>query len=190
MEIFSLLLPVFVAMDPLGLIPPYLQITEGLSAAGRRKLLNLSTLTAAVVGFLFIPLGPRFLSALGLLTADLTVAGGLLLLVIALRDVVFDRKMLSPEESQAVVPFGIPLLVGPAVLATLALLADRHGALPAAGSLAVNLTLAWLIFTNADRLVRRLGPTGVKVLSKLAAVLLAAYAVRLIREGLAAWGRP
>jgi multiple antibiotic resistance protein len=160
-------------------------MTGGLPPVRRRKLVDGSVLTAGAVGLLFIPLGPLVLSALGLKSGDFQIAGGLLVLVIALRDVVGDRKMIAAKTSSdvGVVPIGIPLLVGPAVFATLILLQTKFSWIEIALSLLTNLFLAWIVFRQSSRLIGWMGLTGTKVVSKLAALLLTAYAVMMIRVG-------
>jgi multiple antibiotic resistance protein len=184
-DFLSLFLPLFVAMDPLGILPAFVQMTSNLSVQRRQKVLNGSILLAGVVGILFIPLGPRILLALGLKVGDFQIAGGLLVLVIALRDIVWEQKMFSMDDSSdnsiGIVPIGIPLLVGPAVLATLILLRNRFIFWEIAGSLLLNLLIAWIIFRNASYLIKFMGVTGSKAVSKLAALLLSAYAVMMIR---------
>ncbi|HEY5039704.1 MAG TPA: MarC family protein [bacterium] len=184
-ELLSLFLPLFVAMDPLGVFPAFVQITSDLSPKKRGRILFLSVLTAGAVGLLFIPLGPLALSSLGLKNGDFQIAGGLLILVVALRDIVLNQKMFQGKDLQGmgVVPIGIPLLVGPAVLTTLILLRDRFSPFAVAASLILNLLIAWGIFAFSSRLIRWLGVTGSLVVSKLAALLLAAYAVMMIRVG-------
>jgi multiple antibiotic resistance protein len=185
-DFLSLFLPLFVAMDPLGVLPIFIQMTSDLSRARRQRMLNLSILTAGAVGLLFIPLGPLVLGSLGLKTGDFQVAGGLLVLVVALRDVVWDQKMMAMSEASeatGIVPFGIPLLVGPAVFATLILLRDRFSVIQIGFCLLLNLLLSWAIFHKSDSLMRWMGITGTRVVSKLAALLLAAYAVMMIRVG-------
>lgn len=173
-------------MDPLGVLPAFIQMTGGLPKAGRRKIVNRSILTAGIVGLLFIPLGPLVLNALGLKTGDFQVAGGLLVLVIALRDVVWDHKMLADKTSEGagVVPIGIPLLVGPGVLATLILLLTRFSWIEISASLILNLAISWVVFRQSSDLMDWMGLTGTRVVSKLAALLLSAYAVMMIRVGL------
>ncbi len=191
-DFLSLFLPLFVAMDPLGILPAFIQITSELSPERRQKMLNLSIVTAGAVGLLFIPLGPLVLGALGLKTGDFQVAGGLLVLVIGLRDVVWDQKMMvmsEASEATGIVPFAIPLLVGPAVLATLILLRSRFSILEIGASLILNLFLAWIIFRKSETLLKWMGVTGSRVISKLAALLLAAYAVMMIRVGISSLGK-
>jgi len=173
----------------LGVLPAFIQMTGELPVRKRRTLVNGSVLTAGVVGLLFIPLGPLVLGALGLKTGDFQTAGGLLVLVIALRDVIWDQKMLTSEAAveAGVVPIGIPLLVGPAVLATLILLQTRFNWAEIAAALLLNLLLAWAVFHQSTRLIGWMGVTGTRVVSKLAALLLAAYAVMMIRVGLSSF---
>jgi multiple antibiotic resistance protein len=186
-DFLSLFLPLFVAMDPLGILPVFIQMTSELSQARRQKMVNLSILTAGIVGLLFVLLGPLVLGVLGLKTGDFQVAGGLLVLVVALRDVVWDQKMMAMSEASeatGIVPFGIPLLVGPAVFATLILLRDRFSIIEIGLGLVLNLLLSWAIFRKSAILMQWMGVTGTRVVSKLAALLLAAYAVMMIRVGI------
>jgi len=184
-ELLSLFLPLFVAMDPLGVFPAFVQITSNLSPRKRNQVLTLSVLTAGLVGLLFIPLGPLVLSALGLKNGDFQIAGGLLILLVALRDIVLNQKIFQGRDLQGmgVVPIGIPLLVGPAVLTTLLLLRDRFSFSAVALCLVANLLVAWGVFAFSTRLIRWMGVTGSLVVSKLAALLLSAYAVMMIRVG-------
>ncbi len=185
-DLLSLFLPVFVAMDAVGVLPSFVQMTSTLKRDDRQEVLRYSVFTAGGVGLLFIPLGPLVLLALGLKTGDFQIAGGLLILVVALRDIVWDQKMSLGKglKGAGVVPLGIPLLVGPAVLTTLILLRDRFSFLEVALCLIVNLLIAWVIFGYSDRLIKWIGEPGARVSSKLAALLLSAYAVMMIRVGL------
>jgi multiple antibiotic resistance protein len=151
----------------------------------RNKVVDGSILTAGAVGLLFIPLGKLLLESLGLQAGDFQIAGGLLVLIIALRDVVWDQKASAFHSgSVGVVPIGVPLLVGPAVLATLILLQARFNGFEITGSLLANLLIAWIIFRQSSWLLGKMGVTGTKIVSKLAALLLSAYAVMMIRVGL------
>ncbi len=185
-DVLSLFLPLFVAVDPLGVLPAFLQMTSNMKEKARSRLVDLSVLTAAGVGLLFIPLGPLVLASLGLKPGDFQVAGGVLVLVLALRDLVFDKKMYHPGAGQAagVVPIGIPLLVGPAVFATLILLKGRFDGWAIGLALLANLLLSWIVFRQSVALLRWMGHTGSQVVSKLASLLLAAYAVMMVRVGI------
>ena len=188
-DALSLFLPLFVAVDPLGVLPAFIQMTSDLTPEHRKKIVDSSVVTATAVGLLFIPLGPLVLAALGLKTGDFQVAGGFLVLVVALRDIVWDQKMLFHKHTAGagIVPIGIPLLVGPAVLATLILLRNRFSWWEIALSLVLNLLISWIIFRRSASLMEWMGVGGTRVVSKLAALLLSAYAVMMIRVGLSSF---
>ena len=85
-----------------------------------------------------------------------------------------------------VVPIGTPLLAGPATLTTLLVQVDRYGALPTVIALLVCMLIAWSLFRRATDLTRLFGRNGLRAASKVISLLLAAIAVKYIREGLVA----
>ena len=81
-------------------------------------------------------------------------------------------------------PLGMPLIAGPALIATLLVLAQTHGVGLTLAALAVNLGLVVLAFAYSDTLARRIGATGLRAISKIISMLLAAIAVAMVRQGL------
>jgi multiple antibiotic resistance protein len=134
------------------------------------------------VGFIFLRKG--IFTAVGITVADFQVAGGLILLVLAVRELVgwgpHDR---GGGEDFGVVPLGMPLIAGPALLTALLILIDTVGLLFTMISLLLNLALVAVALCNADRFTRWMGKQGLRGVSKLVALLLAAIAVSLIRRG-------
>jgi multiple antibiotic resistance protein len=182
--------PLFVAMDPMGNLPIFLALTQEGIAAHRKKTTNLATLTAFGVGVLFIAVGKAIFSLLGIEVADFLTAGGIILLIVAIRYLVLGKtvetKDLSGSEMIGVVPLGTPLVVGPAVLAALLLLMGRYHIGIVLFSFILNLVIQWALFRQANRIVAFLGNTGVTAISKVIMLLLAAIAVKMIREGILA----
>jgi multiple antibiotic resistance protein len=176
----------FVAVDILGVIPLYLSLTGGLSPEARRRLPRQSTLTATAVGLGFLLVGDAVFRVLGISVADFQVAGGILLLVLSVHDLLSSGKE-APATARTVgaVPLGTPLIVGPAALATLALLVQNYGYRVALFALAANMALAFLVLFHADKVGRVFGPAGAEVVAKVANLLLAAFGVSLVRRGLA-----
>ena len=176
----------FVAVDILGVIPLYLGLTGGLSPDARRRLPRQSTLTATAVGLGFLLVGDVVLRVLGISVADFQVAGGILLVVLSVHDLLSSGKE-PPAAARTVgaVPLGTPLIVGPAALATLALLVQNHGYRVALVALGLNMVLAFLVLFHADKVGRFFGPAGSEVIAKVANLLLAAFGVSLVRRGLA-----
>ncbi|MFC2050015.1 MarC family protein, partial [Chloroflexota bacterium] len=85
-----------------------------------------------------------------------------------------------------VVPIGTPLVVGPAVLATLLILTDQYSIIMVIISFIVNLAIAWLLLAQANRVVAFLGRGGVRATSKIISIFLAAIAIKMIRQGVLA----
>ena len=106
-------------------------------------------------------------------------------LIIAITEIVRageKKYVLSP--TFGVVPLGTPLIAGPATLTTTLVLVGNYGYWPVILSLIVNILLAWLIFAQADRIIKLIGVGGSRAIAKVAALLLAAIAVKMIRTGL------
>ncbi|MDQ6808680.1 MAG: MarC family protein, partial [Verrucomicrobiota bacterium] len=141
---------------------------------------------AVAIGFIF--LGKAIFRTLGITVADFQLAGGLILLGIAVRELLdlgsHDRYA---GEDFGIVPLGMPLIAGPALLTALLILVDTVGVLFTLLSLMVNLLLVGIGFRNADRFMRWIGRRGMNGVSKLISLLLAAIAVSLIRRG---WHAP
>ncbi len=177
-------IPIMVALDAPGTLPLYVAMTEGIKKQERRKIVRQSILTALLITIGFVFLGRAVFTALGILVEDFMIAGGIVLLIIAVSEIVRvgERKLLiSP--TIGVVPFGTPLIAGPATLTTTLVLVGTYGYLPVILSLIVNILLAWAIFAQADRIIKLIGISGSRAFAKIAALLLAAIAVKMIRSG-------
>jgi multiple antibiotic resistance protein len=177
-------IPIFVAIDAIGMVAIFIGLGAGVDEKRRKHeaLIGIGTALAISVGFVF--LGKLIFKALGITVADFQVAGGLLLLTFAVRDLLElggDKK--PTNEDFGVVPLGMPLIAGPALLTALLVLADSVGAAFTLLSLILNLLIVAVVFCYADRLTKWLGKQGIKGISKLVSLLLAAIAVSLIRRG-------
>lgn len=177
--------PLFVAMDAIGAVPVYVALTDGLSAEERGRVTRQSLVTALVVGAVFLAAGRPLFDLLNITVDDFKIAGGLVLLVFAILELVGEEKSAPAGESAmvGVVPLGVPLISGPAVLTTLVILKDQFNVLPTAVAFLANVAVVGLAFFNSERLLRVLGPAGTKGLSKVTALILAAIAVMMIRVG-------
>ncbi|NWF77056.1 MAG: MarC family protein [Chloroflexi bacterium] len=186
-ELALTFVPLFFAMDSVGNLPIFLALTQGIELKHRRHAANLATLTALGVGLGFVAVGKAIFLLLGIEVADFLVAGGIILLILAIKDLI-TGKIVEAEDSLAsdmvgVVPLGTPLVVGPAVLASLLLLIGQYRIPIVLASFVLNLAIQWVVFRQADRIVNLLGRTGVNAASKIVMLLLAAIAVKMIREG-------
>lgn len=188
LKIFVLsFIPIFVAIDVLGLVPIFLSLTSDMKPPEKKKLITDATFTALAVSLVFLFGGRLIFNFLGITENDFRVGGGIVLLVLAVIDLTFTgEKNRTPQTSVGVVPIGIPLIIGPAVLTTLLIIVDSYGYLAAVVGLLANLFLVWLIFRNSDYIIRVMGEAGSKAFAKVAALFMAAIAIMMIRIGLTA----
>lgn len=178
-------IPLFVAIDVIGVVPIFLSLTEGLNPKQRHTLITEASLTALAVSVAFLFGGRLIFDFLGITEHDFRVGGGIVLLVLAVSDLLFpDSKQRNPEASVGIVPIGIPLIVGPAALTTILILVDSFGYLVTIISLFLNLLLVWLVFRYSDLVMKLMGVGGAKAFAKVAALFMAAIAVMMIRVGL------
>ena len=150
-------IPLFVAIDPIGLAAIFLGLGQNVPAARRQKIADQAIWT-----------------------------GGLILFILAAKDLI--QSAAEPEklpEDFGVVPLGMPLIAGPASITTLLVLAQNSaiGLVAALAALVVNLVLVVLALHYSEWLGRKIGATGMRAISKIISMLLAAIAVSMIRQG-------
>jgi multiple antibiotic resistance protein len=179
-------IPLFVAIDPLGILPLILPLTEETRPSEWPRIVNIALITASALGLAFLGVGKGILWVLDISVAHFAIAGGIILLALSIKDLVIGKLMESPlkKEMVAVVPIGTPLVIGPAALTTLLLLVDEYHYGFVIGSLVLNLLLTWIIFLQANRIARLLGQGGLRAISKVASLLLAAIGVKMIFKGI------
>jgi multiple antibiotic resistance protein len=183
----EVLLPLFVAMSPLTVMPLFLSMTEGMASPDARSLARRAVLTAFIVAATIVWLGQAIFAFLRITLDDLRVAGGLVLLTISIYDLVFGRQRRKEQEmgnDVGIVPLGTPLIVGPASMTTCVVLADSHGRLLVFGALAINLFIMWLVLHFSDALHRFINPAVSKAVGKVMSLFLAAIAVHMLRAGI------
>ena len=177
-------IPLFVAIDPFGMVPVFLAVTDGIPDARRRQVSFEAVAAALVICLLFMFLGESLFRFLGISNFDFRIAGGVLLLVLAVYDLLVPGKPAVHErETVGIVPLAMPLIAGPATLTTVLVLGARLGYAPTALALAVNFGILLLALRASDWICRVLGINTLRALSKLVVVLLAAIAVNFIRVG-------
>ena len=184
-KFFIAFIPIFVAIDAVGMVAIFIGLGADVDEKRRQQeaLIGIGTALGISVGFVF--LGKVIFEALGITVADFQVAGGLLLLTFAVRDLLDVGNDKKPTNADfGIVPLGMPLIAGPALLTALLVLNDSVGPVYTLLSLVVNLVIVAVVFCYADRLTKWLGRQGIKGVSKLVSLLLAAIAVSLIRRGL------
>lgn len=188
-EFWLCFVPLFVAVDAVGVLPAFLSLSQGMEPRQVRRAIYQSMATATAVALAFLALGTAILDLLGITVADFMVAGGILLFVLAIGDLLANEKLQRrvDADSLGAVPLGVPLITGPAVLVTSMLLLNQYGAAWTATAIVANILIAGIVFFFAGSIGRVLGRVGEKIISKIAMLLLAAIAVMMVRKGIEAF---
>ena len=185
----------FIIIDPIGLTPIFIAITQGMDDTLRRKVALRSVLVSAFVISLFIVGGETVLGLIGISMPAFRIAGGILLFLTAL-DMLFQRRSKRREnqteqelvDDPSVFPLAIPLIIGPGAIATVILIAGAKPGLVGVASTgfitALVLLAVFVFFSAASRIEKLLGKTGIDVLTRLLGMLLAALSVQFVIEGL------
>ena len=184
-EFLLTFIPIFVAMDAIGVMPMFVGFTEHLKKREKQRIITQSIITAFLIGVVFLFLGRWIFKILGVMVADFKIAGGLVLLTISLRDLLrYEKLTRLSADTMGAVPIGTPLVTGPAVLTTIVILLDSYGMRLTILSFMANLLITWVTFLFADKITKVLGKAGSRAVSKIAHLLLAAIAVMMMRKGI------
>ena len=184
-NIFLSFIPLFVAVDSIGVMPIFVSLTEGLEKKDRIKIILQSMITASGLAIGFVLIGKLVFRLLGIAIGDFMIAGGAILFCLAIIDIVNPiKKRREPGAELGAVPLGTPLIAGPAVLTTSMLVVSEYGLFATMISILGNILLCGLVFRMSDVFMKLLGASGSKALSKIFSLLLAAIAVMLMRKGL------
>jgi multiple antibiotic resistance protein len=187
---------VLVIMDPIGNIPIFLSLTKGQDVPARRRSALLASTVAGVVILAFALGGQQVLELLGISLESLQVAGGLLLLVIALELLhpsgsAGSSSLASGDTNIALVPLGTPLLAGPGAIAATMLYSrqadDLGGTLSVMLAIAAVLTVIYVSMRYASVFAKVLRHNGIELLSRVMGLLVAAIAVQLVARAVEAW---
>ncbi len=181
--------PLFIVIDAFGTLPFVISLSEGMTKHERRKMIHIAIATAAIIGLAFLFFGQFILNVMGISVGSFAIAGGLILLVLSIKYVSTGRMVeMIKEEMVAVVPIGTPLTMGPATITTLLLLATQFRLYMVLISFTVNLLITWLIFLASNQIIRFMGQGGLRAVSRVFSLLLAAIAVSMIVRGLSLLG--
>lgn len=191
----------FIIIDPPGLAPLYIATTQGMPEARRRAIGRRACITAAVLMLVFLIVGERLLTFIGISIPAFRIAGGILLFLTAL-DMLFERRQARREHAAedvaevgadhehdpSVFPLAIPLIMGPGAITTIILFSGRATGVAEyaaiAGVILANLVIVYLTFLAAPWIERVLGRTGINVLTRVLGMLLAALAMQFVIDGI------
>ncbi|MFK7744130.1 MAG: MarC family protein [Roseobacter sp.] len=193
----------FVVIDPIGMAPLFVALTQEMSDKARRRIALRATAIAMIILLAFAIFGEALLGFVGISMPAFRIAGGVLLFLTAL-DMLFERrtKRRADQSDQAaedddmddpsVFPLAIPLIAGPGSIASVILLMGQRpgveGAVLVLGATAMVMLIVLAFFLLSGPIGRALGKTGITVVTRLLGMLLAALSVQFVLDGLAAYG--
>ena len=193
-EIFLHLLPnliravisLFIIVDPLGNIPIFISLTENMDNEERRKTFQTATMTGVILLLSFALVGQQIFILFGISMQSFMIAGGILLLLIAVKMLItgsWEESKVSPE-SVGTVPIAIPLLVGPGAITTTILNIRIFNVAITVISVLIVFLIVWITLRFIDPIYRLLGRSGSLVIARVMALIIAAIAVEYILEGI------
>jgi multiple antibiotic resistance protein len=191
----------FIVIDPIGLAPLFIAMTQGMTQAHRRAIGARACLVAIGLLLMFAFFGESLLKFIGISMPAFRIAGGVLLFITAL-DMLFERRQarrqdnaddaIDPAHDPSIFPLAIPLIAGPGAIATIILLTgqadDAMGFGAVLGVMMIVIGMVFAMFMAAGLLEKMLGKTGINVVTRLLGMLLAALSVQFILDGLEGFG--
>jgi len=192
-EMISATILLLLIMDPLGNLPIFMSVLKHLEPKRRRVVLIREMLIALVITLLFLFAGEKILAFLNLRTETVSISGGIILFLIAIK-MIFPANEnsssgLSAGEEPFLVPLAIPLVAGPSLLATLMLLSHQYP--DQMTHLVGALLIAWgvtvVILLLSGLFLRLLGEKGVNALERLMGLILIMLATQMFLDGIRAY---
>jgi multiple antibiotic resistance protein len=196
-EIVTIFLAVFIVVDPFGIVPVFISLTGGLTAARRHSTILKAVVVAFVVLCLFIFTGSAILRFLGIQPGSFFIAGGILMFIISIdlllgrpgRTKTTGREAGEEREDVSIFPLAIPMLAGPGAITTVLLYVSEDTLPPfipliLAGSVALALAMAAGTMLLSSFFLRVLGRTGVSVIERIMGIVLTALSVQFVYDGL------
>ena len=172
-------------MDLIGIAPIDIHLTQNLSPKEKGGVFIQSVFTVLFLSLAFLFAGQAIFKFLGIQMADFQIAGGILLLIIAVLDLVqTGKEQRVPNGNIGIVPIGIPLIMGPAALTTLMMLGNQFPFPALGGALSINLILMFATLLFSGRLAQVCGEGVMRAVSKIISLFLAAIGVMFIRVGI------
>ncbi len=196
-DILKALIALIVLINPLEGIPLFLGRTSGMSDAARVGVARRASLTVLVLLLAAMAGGKAILYLFGVQIATFTIAGGVIILLIALKMVLeAPKKDPAPTDGSgdiAIVPLGTPLLGGPGPISSIIVFSSKgigsNGPIWISDAvllaiIVVAAAITYLSLRMAVKVGKLLGPTGINVLTRLAGILVTAIALQMILSGL------
>ncbi len=185
-DFFRVLISLFIITDPIGNLPFFIGLTEGETQSDRRKIFSTAIITGAILLAVFVFAGSLIFSLFNLTIEELRIAGGILLLLIAIELMLKGKVMVEHREDVGVVPLGSPLLIGPGAITTALVSLQLYNYWVVLAAILACFFLIWLTLHFAEQIFNVLGHNGALIITKIASIVIAAIAVQFMVQGIKA----
>jgi multiple antibiotic resistance protein len=185
-EVVKALITLFVVIDPIGIVPLFASYTERMQPQDRKSISKMATITAGVLLFVFAIAGTQIFAILGIDIFSFMIAGGILLFIVSIELLTHGAWRFGGDTStdgSGVVPFAFPLLAGPGAITSVIISYQTSGIMVTILSIAIVIAITYLILLLATPIYRFLGKRGSMVITRVFAIIVAAFAVQYIVEG-------
>jgi multiple antibiotic resistance protein len=179
-------LALFIVVDPFGNIPIFIGLTEKMDTQQRKRIFKSATLIGFILLLVFSLVGQQILAFFNISIYSFMIAGGVLLLIIAIKLLIEDewKKPASSPEKLSSVPIAVPLLVGPGAMTTTMLNFQEFGIFITVAAVAIVFLVVWLVLKLIDPINRFMGKAGAAIITRIMALLIAAIAIQYIINGI------
>ncbi|MDE1814410.1 MAG: MarC family protein [Thaumarchaeota archaeon] len=176
-----------VVIDPIASIPIIMGLTGKMEKKQRTSILNVTIITVTILLFVFAFIGSSILSTFGISIFSFMIAGGVLLFLVSIQllthgDWTFGNQTLQDESG--VVPLAFPLLAGPGALTLVILSFETYGILVTVLSIIIVLGITYAILRSVDPIYKLLGKRGSLIITRIFAIIIAAFAVQFVIDGI------
>ncbi|MBY9013661.1 MAG: MarC family protein [Candidatus Lokiarchaeota archaeon] len=186
LDLAKAIIVLFIMVDPLGNIPIFMCLTEKMPKKQKTKTFNTATIVSIILLLLFAFAGQEIFSIFGVSIFSFQIAGGILLLIIAIR-LIITGKIIDLDqnpESVGAVPIAMPLLVGPGAITTAIFSLQQYGIVITTLAIITTLVITWIILRSVNKIYHFLGKSGALVIAQVNALFIAAIAIQYILMGI------
>jgi len=197
-ELFNTVLLLFAVIDPLGSIPVYLEATKHFDKEYKRKIAVNASITAFIVLLFFIVVGQIILEGMDITLAAFQISGGVILFLFAITMIFGEGKpesekhLIKDYKHVTIFPVAVPSIASPGAIMAVVLLTDNHiysftQQVYTTFMLFIVITITCFLLLTSNFIQKKIGESGIIVISKIMGLILASYAAQSILSGVKAF---
>ncbi|MDE1763270.1 MAG: MarC family protein [Thaumarchaeota archaeon] len=186
-DLIKSVITLLVVIDPIASVPVIMTITGRMEKKQRTSISNVTIVTVAILLFVFAFVGDAIFSIFGISMFSFMIAGGVLLFIVAIELLTHGQWKFGSqnlEDESGIVPLAFPLLAGPGALALVILTFEKYGALVTVLSIIIVLGITYAVLRLVGPIYRLLGKRGSMIVTRIFAIIVAAFAVQFVIDGI------